>query len=140
MQGALIMALLMGCGDKDSGADGDSGSGISGGSAADVAGDWEGVCAFPDTDINIDMVLSQTDRDLTGGVDIYFEQDGKLSEHDGSITGTVTLDAIALDMVFADYGTLAVAADYSADDNAGERIIGSCTDPGGSTGNLALAR
>ena len=57
MKHALVMALLMGCGDKDSGDDAsDSGGGISGGSAADVAGDWEGVCAFPDTDINIDMV------------------------------------------------------------------------------------
>ncbi len=140
----LMMALLCACGDKDTDEPDDTGeagdSGITTGGPADLAGDWEGVCAFVDKDISIDMVLNQTDRDLTGGADFWFTLSGDLYEYDGSVNGLVTLDTVDMELSADKYGTLKMAAYLSQDTLAGDKIIGTCKDPAGDSGNLALSR
>lgn len=139
---SLALILLCACGDKsedDTGNEDDSG--ITTGGSSDVAGDWEGVCAFPDGDINIDMVLNQKDRDLTGGADIWIvEGSDKVLEYDGSITGTVTLDNVDMELVADKYGTLKMDAYLSKSAEAGDKLIGTCKAPDGDSGNLALSR
>ena len=135
----LALSLLCACGDRAEDDTGDGG--ITTGGSSDVAGDWEGVCAFPDTEINIDMVLNQKDRDLTGGADLWIvEGSDAVLEYDGNITGTVTLDSVDMELVADKYGTLKMDADLSTSAEAGEKLIGTCTTPDGASGNLALSR
>ncbi|MDG1484147.1 MAG: hypothetical protein P8R54_31440 [Myxococcota bacterium] len=136
----LALILLCACGDKTEDDTGDD-NGITTGGSSDVAGDWEGVCAFPDGDINIDMVLNQKDRDLTGGADIWIvESSDTVLEYDGNITGTVTLDNIDMELVADKYGTLKMDAYLSSSAESGEKLIGTCKAPDGASGNLALSR
>ena len=113
--------------------------GVTTGGASDVSGDWEGQCAFPDTIINIDMVLNQTDRDITGGVDIWFDLDKELFEYAGTAAGTVTLNMLDLTLEFSEYGALDIYATLTENDNTGDRLLGTCTDPDGTTGSLSLS-
>ncbi|MFT5679226.1 MAG: hypothetical protein ACI8RZ_000130 [Myxococcota bacterium] len=139
----LVLVLLCACGDKsdDETDDESSDSGITTGGSSDVAGDWEGVCAFPDGDINIDMVLNQTDRDLTGGADIWIvEGSDKVLEYDGNVTGIVTLDNVDMELDADKYGTLKMDAYLSKGSQDGEKLIGTCKTPAGDSGNLALSR
>lgn len=135
----LALSLLCACGDRAEDDTGDGG--ITTGGSSDVAGDWEGVCAFPDADINIDMVLNQKDRDLTGGADIWIaEGSDTVLEYDGNITGTVTLDNVDMELVADKYGTLKMDAYLSSSAESGEKLIGTCKAPDGASGNLALSR
>ena len=138
---AMFLMLLSACGDKDTDAEGDdTGSDLVDQAAEDVSGDWEGVCALADYDINIDMVLNQKDRDVTGGADLWFTADKKLEEYDGPVTGTVTLSELSFTIEADVYGDLDGTATYTSDAEAGERMVGTCTDPAGTSGSLVLAR
>lgn len=137
----MCLALLLACGDKeDSEEEDDTGGSLVDQEAEDVSGDWEGTCALPDHDISIDMVLNQKDRDVTGGADLWFTADDKLMEYDGPVTGTVTLSELDFTINADIYGELDGAAVYTDDEEAGERLVGTCKDPAGTSGELVLTR
>ena len=133
----IVPALLLcACGDKS---DEDDSGGIALQAPLDLAGDWEGTCTLEGLTLTVDLVINQTNYDLTGWADLWFNQDDKLHEYTGEITGSATIEDAQLALEYETYGkvTAAVTLNETPD---GDLLLGTCYAPDGASGDFTVSR